>query len=230
MDELISESYNNFNVAPAIAPIEVLLALLTSAVLCLFLAKIYQTTHEGYSYSKSFLHTIVIVGVTISLIMIIIGSNIARAFALVGAMSIIRFRNPVKDSRDVAFLFMAMAIGMAAGTKFYLLAAMFTVFSGALIIIFHFTGFGEVHQATYVIKVRLHAKAREMIEKHVKQYCRHVDIISIDRFTTLDGLEDVVYEVKLHRRQDYNTLLEQLSRIEEIDTINLMVGESSINA
>ena len=55
--------------------------------------------------------------------MVIIGSEIARAFALVGAMSIIRFRNPVKDPRDVAFLFVTIAIGMACGVGFYMYAS-----------------------------------------------------------------------------------------------------------
>ena len=53
----------------------------------------------------------IMVSVTVALIMVIIGSEIARAFALVGAMSIIRFRNP--RSKDVAFLFVTIAIGMA---------------------------------------------------------------------------------------------------------------------
>ena len=49
--------------------------------------------------------------------MLIIGSNIARAFALVGALSIIRFRNAMKETRDVGFIFLIMAIGMAVGTE-----------------------------------------------------------------------------------------------------------------
>jgi uncharacterized membrane protein YhiD involved in acid resistance len=58
----------------------------------------------------------------VALVMLIVGSNIARAFSLVGALSIIRFRNAVKESRDVGFIFLTMAIGMAVGTRFYLLA------------------------------------------------------------------------------------------------------------
>ena len=71
---------------------------------------------------RKLIFTIVIMGTVVSLIMLIIGSNLARAFALVGALSIIRFRNAVKESRDVAFIFMAMAVGMACGTRFYFMA------------------------------------------------------------------------------------------------------------
>jgi len=101
--------------------------------LCLVLAFSYRQTHRARSYSVSLSHTIIIMGVTISLIMLIIGRNIAPAFALVGAMSIIRFRNPLKDSRDLAFLFMAMGIGMAVGVGYYLAGIVFTVFACAMV-------------------------------------------------------------------------------------------------
>ena len=89
MDRLISESLNEMMVAPVIGLWDLVLALVVSAVLCTLLARVYIFTHSGHSYSRSFVHTQVIVGVTISLIMLIIGSNIARAFALVGALPII---------------------------------------------------------------------------------------------------------------------------------------------
>ena len=70
--------------------------------------------------------------------MVIIGSEIARAFALVGAMSIIRFRNPVKDPRDVAFLFVTIAIGMACGVGFYMYATVFTFTIVILMLCMHY--------------------------------------------------------------------------------------------
>ena len=57
------------------------------------------------------------------MVVMVIGNNLARAFALVGAMSIIRFRTVVKDTKDTAFVFFALASGLAAGTSSYLLAA-----------------------------------------------------------------------------------------------------------
>ena len=107
---------------------ELLVTLVLSFGLLMVLVYFYRQSHRGLSYSVTFVHAMVLLGVTVSVIMLIIGSNIARAFTLVGALSIIRFRNPIKDSRDVAFLFVAMGIGMAVGTGFYLTAVMFTLF------------------------------------------------------------------------------------------------------
>src|SRR5215813_8326825 len=107
---------------------EVVMALVVSFGLCLVFAYTYKQTHQGLSYSSSFVHALIMMGVTVAVIMMIIGSNIARAFSLVGALSIIRFRSAIKDPRDVAFLFMVMACGMAVGTGFFQIAIIFAAF------------------------------------------------------------------------------------------------------
>ena len=93
-----------------------------SFVLCAVVGFVYRVTHRGISYSQTYVQTLVFMGMVVSLVMLVVGSNIARAFALVGALSIIRFRNAIKETRDVGFIFLAMAIGMATGTRFYILA------------------------------------------------------------------------------------------------------------
>ena len=90
---------------------DVLLITVLSFVLSLVIGYIYQITYRGSSYSQAYVHTLVIMSMVVAVIMLVIGSNIARAFSLVGALSIIRFRNAMKETRDVGFIFFAMAIG-----------------------------------------------------------------------------------------------------------------------
>ena len=107
---------------------DVLINLAVSIILGLYISFIYKTTHKGVSYSQSFMLTIVFITIIVSMVMMVIGNNIARAFALVGALSIIRFRTVVKDTKDTAYIFLALASGMAAGTSSYFLAV-----SGSLV-------------------------------------------------------------------------------------------------
>ena len=107
---------------------ELVLALVLSLLCALAVTWAYRRTHRGAGYSQSFAHTIVIVSLVTTVIMVVVGSNIARAFSLLGALSVIRFRNAVKETRDVGFLFFAMAIAMAAGTRFYSVAILATAF------------------------------------------------------------------------------------------------------
>ena len=102
---------------------DIFLTSMTSLVLGMLIAYVYRATHKGVSYSQSFVQTLVILSMVVSVVMLIIGSNLARAFSLVGALSVVRFRNAVKETRDVGFVFFVMIIGMAAGTRFYVLAA-----------------------------------------------------------------------------------------------------------
>src|SRR5690242_15916792 len=109
------ERFKDATSAFTVTDVAVVLAL--SFVLSAAAATAYKATHRGTSYSQSFAQTLVLMGMITSLIMLIIGSNIARAFSLVGALSVIRFRNAVKETRDVGFMFFVMAVGMACGTR-----------------------------------------------------------------------------------------------------------------
>ena len=93
--------------------LDVVLVLTLSFLTSAFIGWVYKQTHRGTSYTQSFVFTLVMNGMIVALVMMIVGSNIARAFSLVGALSIIRFRNAVKETRDVGFIFFTMAIGMA---------------------------------------------------------------------------------------------------------------------
>jgi hypothetical protein len=103
---------------------------------------VYRVTHRGSSYSQSFVQTLVVMGLVTTLIMIVIGSNIARAFSLVGALSIIRFRNAIKETRDIGFIFFAMAVAMACGTRFYMLAILATAAIDSVLVLMHVANFG----------------------------------------------------------------------------------------
>ncbi len=99
---------------------EVVFSLILCWALITCICLVYRYTHRTPGYSQSYVQTLVLTGMVTTLIMIVIGSNIARAFSLVGALSIIRFRNAVKETRDIGFIFFSMAIAMACGTRFYL--------------------------------------------------------------------------------------------------------------
>ena len=98
-------------------PYEILGNMALALALGLLASVVYRATHKGLSYSQSFTLTIVFVTLVVAVIMMVIGSSLARAFALVGALSIIRFRTVVKDTKDTAYVFYGLALGMAAGTS-----------------------------------------------------------------------------------------------------------------
>ncbi|MFC1588513.1 DUF4956 domain-containing protein [Planctomycetota bacterium] len=147
MDELIKETLEllrtNGGQGTVLNLWEVVFAMSLCLLCSVVVGWVYRFTHKNVSYSQSFAQTLILTALVTTLIMIVIGSNIARAFSLVGALSIIRFRNAVKETRDVSFIFFSMAIAMSCGTRFYSVAILATCFIGIVLIIMHLTNYGK---------------------------------------------------------------------------------------
>ena len=105
-----------------LAPTDVFLGMILAFALCLVLARVAVHTSAGGAQQRTLPRTMVLLGVTVSLIMAVIGNSLARAFGAIGALSLIRFRTAVKDSRDLAWLFMSISIGMTAGSGYFKVA------------------------------------------------------------------------------------------------------------
>jgi uncharacterized membrane protein YhiD involved in acid resistance len=103
-------------------PNDIIINLISSFFLGLLISFVYKKTHKGMSYSQSFIITNIFICLIVCMVIMIIGNSLARAFALVGALSIIRFRTVVKDTKDIAYIFWSLAAGMACGTSSYFIA------------------------------------------------------------------------------------------------------------
>ncbi len=152
--KFIEDSF--LSLASNIATIEitdVIIVFFWSIILSILIGITYRGTHRSISYSQNFTQTLVLLGIIVAMIMIIIGTDIARAFTLVGALSIVRFRNALKETRDVGFIFFAMAVGMACGTRFYLVGIMLTTVGCSLMYFMTFTQFGAKGLAQDIIEL-----------------------------------------------------------------------------
>jgi uncharacterized membrane protein YhiD involved in acid resistance len=175
-------------------------------------------------------HTLVIMGTVVALIMLIIGSNIARAFALVGALSIVRFRNAMKEARDIGFVFMAMAIGMAVGTRFYLLAVFATVMLSAFVIaLYKFNMFAKVVRERILrIQLPVDRDYEVAFEEPFRKYIEEERLISVE--TVRAGvLQEVVYSVVLKRKVSPRELLEAIRNCNDNHKVTLILGQQEID-
>lgn len=209
---------------------ELVVALVLAFVLCLMMGYTYKQTHRGLSYSASFVHTMVIMGVTVSVIMMIIGSNIARAFSLVGALSIIRFRTAIKESRDVAFVFMTMATGMATGTGFYVEAMVFAVFS--CVMVYFLSRFEIGSKRTREIMLRVHLP--ESLDYHTALndvFFRHLQDHSLLSVESIRGgtLVELVFSVLFKKDSNEATFLGEVREVNGNNKVALLLGRENIN-
>lgn len=135
-------------------PNEILINMALAFVLGMMISYVYKVTHKGLSYSQSFMLTIIFVTFIVSMVMMVIGNNLARAFALVGALSIIRFRTVIKDTKDTAYIFLGLAAGMAAGTSSYFLAFSGTGVFSLMALVLHSTNYGSFYKSEFLLRFR----------------------------------------------------------------------------
>jgi len=113
--------------------LELVFAISLSFALTMVIGAVYKATHRGTLYTQDFVHTLVILGTVVTVIILGIGNNVAAAFGLFAAFSIIRFRRALPEARDVGFVFLTMAVGLACGAQQYTLALVTTGMVSAFI-------------------------------------------------------------------------------------------------
>ena len=119
MPEVFSQSLTDFEAVPSIV---VLVRLVAALLLGLVVALVYRLTRSKSEVAPSFSATLVLLSILIAMVTQVIGDNVARAFSLVGALSIVRFRTVVRDTQDTAFVIFAVGVGMAVGAGYPWLA------------------------------------------------------------------------------------------------------------
>jgi len=207
---------------------DVVISLLLSFVLCSMIGWVYQITHRGTSYTQSYVHTLVLNGMIVAVVMLIIGSNIARAFALVGALSIIRFRNAVKETRDVGFIFFTMAVGMAIGTRFYLLAVIAAVIISLIILIMTRFNWYARRVVSQILKVQVpnDAPFDTLFDNLFLKYTSSSELISVD--SVHNGmLTELTYSVGLKKQSKLQDFLTEVKRMNGNNRVTLIAGYNS---
>ena len=185
-------------------------------------------THRGLSYSVNYVHTLLIMGITTCIIMLIIGSNIARAFSLVGALSIIRFRNAVKETRDVGFLFMAMAVGMGCGTGFFIQATVFALFAGAMVYVLQRFQIGALSTRELVMTVHL-PDGRDHRTAFKDVFYEHLEDHSLLSMESIRGgtLLELVFSVQLKKGIEEAAFMNAVRRANEDHKVTLLTGRDN---
>ncbi len=163
-----------------------------------------------------------LMAVSTSVVMMIIGSNIARAFSLVGALSIIRFRTAMKDARDTGYLFTAMIAGMGCGTDFYMAAIALTSFVSVLMLILHVSDYGIKQKLESVIRVT-YSKGDEtlanMEAEIARSFAEHRLINRVLDFG--DDEETNVYVVRPRRGGDTGDIESRLRSVDGVVRLSL---------
>jgi uncharacterized membrane protein YhiD involved in acid resistance len=196
------------------------------ALFCGFLISLlYRRNHRGPGYSATFVGSIAPLAMITALVIMVIGNNLARAFGLVGALSVIRFRTAIKDPQDIVFIFFALAVGMAAGVGLHLSAIVGTVFIGLGIFVLSRTGFAVSERREFLLRFALASTGKAVpYEPLLDRYCerhRPVRLKSVKK----GALLELSFYVQLKDRSEGAQLVRELEQVPGVSRVNLFSDE-----
>ena len=160
-----------------------------SVVIAAFLFLSYRLSHSGSVYSAKFNVSLAALTVITTTVMIVIGNNIALSLGMVGALSIVRFRTAIKDSRDTAYIFWAIVVGICCGAGDYITAAAGSGFVFLILLLF-----GRIRNDNRALLILRCARINEAkVESLIFQYYNRKAILR-SKNTTEDSVE-FIYEL-----------------------------------
>ncbi len=209
MDTLFNEILTN--VSSDITVISSLTAMLVSLLLGTGIAVTYRRSQDSAGYQRSLAVTLFMLPIILSMIIMFIGSNIARAFSLAGTLSIIRFRSAPGDAKDIGFIFFDIAAGLACGVGLYGYAALFTAVLCIALLIVEKAHFFKAKAIRKLLKITIpedlnyHGAFDGILSKYSTEY----SLLEI-RTTDLGSLFQLVYSVSLQNGANEQELLNEL--------------------
>lgn len=213
--------------AGSFSPESILLSLLLAFVLGQILAWVYYFTHSGLSYSRSFVQSLILITVVIAMVMAVIQTNIVTAVGLMGALAIIRFRNIIKDTRDIAFIFCSLVVGMASGSQRYTVAIVGTVVLSLIIIYLHLAAFGthQPHNGFLRFTFKGHIGSDSSILTILRRFCGQFTLISAQDSGFGTSEVEYAYQVMIRNTDNNQKMLSELQNVEGLENISLTMQE-----
>lgn len=205
---------------------DIVLRILASAIISGAIYLSYWYTHTGTAYSKKFNVSLIMLTILTGTVMTVIGNNIALSLGMVGALSIVRFRTAIKDSRDTAYIFWAIIVGICCGVGDYMVATVGTVVVFIVLFIL-----GRVRNENRMLLIVRGGSGKEMdIESIVFLYFDGKALLKVKN-TTQDSCE-LIYEMSRSVYQKgYNKetgITEKLYQLGDIEYVNIVAQSDEI--
>lgn len=202
-------------------PLSVAFRLGTAFLLGLLVAQVYRRSRASASASSSFPTTLILLCVLIAMVTQVIGDNVARAFSLVGALSIVRFRTVVRDTEDTAYVIFAVVTGMAVGSRHLWTALIGIVVVAVASLWIRYRGSGT-GSAGYLLTLRLPLGLRpeDLPRDGFGDFLQRMELVSLSTSRQGTAME-YIYEIRLKAEGSIDSLIRCLNRQEGVQAVQV---------
>ena len=204
--------------------IDSLIGMATAFLIGLFIYWVYKTTFNGVIYSHSFNISLMIMTLTTALVIMGISQNVLLSLGMVGALSIVRFRTPIKDPMDLIFLFWSVAAGILCGAGFIPLVAVGSVVIGLVIILFQNK---IVVENPYLLVVKFDDESANTEIEHILTNSTKKYMLK-SKTIVQDYEIEVTYEVRM--KENDSQLVSNISKVNGVSSSVMLSYDGNFTA
>jgi len=202
--------------------------IVSALILGLFISRAYIYTHREEGYASSFPVTLIMLPAIIAIIILMIGDNVARAFSLAGAFSLIRFRSAAGEPKDIAYVFFSLAVGLACGMAHIQYAALFAAILCGVMLVLYKIKYASPPNTGMLLKIAVpeNLNYQSIFDEVLNRYA---DAWQLQKVKTSDfgALFNISYRIQLKTGTSQKEFLDELrSRNGNLD-ISLSLNESA---
>lgn len=199
-----------------------LIRLVAALILGVGVAIIFRFSHgRQHPRAATLTTTLILLSMLIAMVSMVIGGSVALAFSLVGALSIVRFRTVVEDTRDTAFVIFAVIVGMAAGAGQLMVPLVGMPIVGAVAIALgRMEIMPELDRSLLTVRMGLGRKASEVVAPILAQYCRSAKLTGASTARQGSSVE-VTYSIVTDDPEILVTLVSVLNQVEGLQSIEI---------
>jgi len=213
-------------------PNEIIFNLIISFFYGLLISFVYKKTHKGMSYSQSFMITNIFLSVIVCMVIMTIGNSISRAFALVGALSIIRFRTVIKDTKDIVYIFWSLAAGMACGTGSYFIALASAIIITIVAYILFKTNYGTIYKSEFILQFRYNKLNESEKEasylKKLSEFCSTHNLLNSEPSSDKKSIK-LTYDIVLKEDMNSNKFVLEISNCLGVNEASIVAAQNDID-
>ena len=197
--------------------------LLFSFVLGLGISMLYRRTHRSLSFNASFAVSLILLNVIVCAAMMVIGNSLARAFGMVGALSLVRFRTVLKDTKDITYVFFALVAGMACGIGNYPVALASTAVIGLIILALDKLRFGAAPRNEYLLKLQVGGMNGENqeVQRLFERYLNDSKFLGLHVLGAGRGTE-ISHSIRLKNTKEMDQFVKGLKEIHGVDRVAMI--------
>ncbi len=207
---------------------DVLFSMFLAIVIALVISQIYKHTHRGMNFELSFMSTLVLLAPIVAVVMLFIRGDLVLSLGLIGSLSIIRFRTPIKDTRDMVFLFWTIAVGLGCGTYNWGVVIISTIFISLVIIGLYFVNYGRSENTDFILVVSGENTASNSPLREI--ITRYVEDVKMRSYETSGNQWETIFELGYPKAKQKVTqdMLKEIESIPGITKVSLLAPQLAL--